>query len=367
LKPDRWHTLCQKQFWPRFDFYHISFLPLLKDFSMRRMRTGFTLVELLVVIAIIGILVGLLLPAVQAAREAARRMQCSNNLKQQGLALLNYESTYKIFPPALVGSGRYDNAAYHASHGGVKNTTGWTLLLPYIEGSTIHAKYNFAVCSSMSSPYGHAVSGLDTANDGLYNTRLSYLECPSHPEAGQVSNSVPGTTGFYSRRNAIRTSYFFSSGVYTDYDNRFEALSNDPRQGMFGNDGAARIASITDGTSNSIATGEGAGGRYKTSTEYGPWGLTGTHTCCHGRVVATNTAGVLSANATDTQSWAINARWPTDAAGRSYAWNFNSLHTGGAQFAFGDGSIHFLSQSMDYLTFCKLAYIHDGQPVGEYE
>ncbi len=341
---------------------------------MKRFKSGFTLVELLVVIAIIGILVGLLLPAVQAAREAARRMQCSNNLKQQGLAILNYESTYKVFPPALIGSGRYNLATYHSTHGQVKNTTGWACLLPYVEQTAIAAKYNFNMPSSVSSPYGHATAGSDTINNGLYNVRLGFLECPSHPQAGEVSNQAPDTpSDFYSRRNGIRTSYFFSTGVFTDYDNRFDALSNDIRQGAFGNDGAAKLAQITDGSSNTIATGEGAGGRTKTSTSYGPWGLTGAHTCCHGRVVSTvtsTTSGPLTPTLTDQQGWAINAIWPANAGNglrQSYAWTFNSLHTGGAQFSFADGSIHFLSESMDFLTFVRLSYIHDGSPVGNYE
>ena len=328
---------------------------------MKRSSYGFTLVELLVVIAIIGILVGLLLPAVQAAREAARRMQCSNNLKQQGLAMHNYESANKVFPAAILGDGRYNNAAYHASHGGVKNTTGWALMLPYLEGNTLYAKYNFNVCSSQSSPYGIPVMGLDTVNDTIYNARLPFLECPSHPEAGQVSDYNPNTSSdFYTRRKAIRTSYFFSTGVFTDYDAPYNTLLTDLRQGMFGNDGGAKIATAVDGTSNSIAFGEGAGGLKKQSSHYGPWGLTGTHTCCHGRIVATITNGAVAPTATEAQSWAINAKWPGDTLFRSYAWVFNSFHTGGAQFAFGDGSVRFMSDSLDYTTLCKLAYIHDG-------
>ncbi len=297
-----------------FDISHWLFV---KGRSMKRNLNGFTLVELLVVIAIIGILVGLLLPAVQAAREAARRMQCSNNLKQQGLATLNYESAHKIFPPALLGSGRFNNPAYHASRGGVKNTTGWALLLPFIEGTTIHAAYNFNVCSSMSSPFGIPVMGLDTVNDGLYNKRLPFLECPSHPEAGMVSDSGAGTTDFYSRRKAIRTSYFFSTGIFTDYDGRYDSVISDVRLGMFGNDGAAKISTASDGLSNSIAFGEGAGGLKKTADVFGPWGLTGTHTCCHGRVESTVINGLLAPTPIEQQSWGINARWPGDALGEA--------------------------------------------------
>jgi prepilin-type N-terminal cleavage/methylation domain-containing protein/prepilin-type processing-associated H-X9-DG protein len=338
-----------------------------------RSRAAFTLVELLVVIAIIGILVALLLPAVQAAREAARRMQCGNNLKQQGLALHNYHDTFKTFPPALMGSGRFNNAAYHAARGGVKNTTGWALMMPFFEATAAHSRYNFGVCSSMSSPYGHAVAGLDTVNDGLYNARYPILECPSHPAAGQLSNGGAGNPAdFYSRRNARRSSYVFSTGVFTDYNNAWAATGADVRRGAFGNDGAANFAAITDGTSNCIALGEAAGGgtiKSKTSSSYGPWGMTGTHTCCHGRVVSSSSTLVTPAqtNVSNYQKdWHINGAWTSagavapDALQRTYAWVFNSFHSGGAQFCLCDGSVRFLPQTMDYTVLCHLAYIADG-------
>ncbi len=328
---------------------------------------GFTLVELLVVIAIIGILVALLLPAVQSAREAARRMQCGNNMKQLGLALHNYHDTFKTFPPALLGSGRYNDSAYHLARGGVKNTTGWTLMLPFFEQNTIADKYNYGVCSSMSSPYGVTVAGTDTVNDTLYNAELDILQCPSHPEAGLISDYDAGGTSFYSRRNALRTSYLFSTGSTTDYSAGWDAYGGYISQGAFGNDGAARFASITDGTSNTLALGEAAGGRYKTSTHYGPWGMTGTHTCCHGYVPSYSST-VLSAAyaAIYAPNWNINEDYNSDAQNRTYAWVFNSLHPGGAQFTFADGSVHFLPETIDYLTLQRLAYIHDGEPVGDY-
>jgi prepilin-type N-terminal cleavage/methylation domain-containing protein len=329
-------------------------------------RRGFTLVELLVVIAIIGILVALLLPAIQAAREASRRASCVNKLKQMGLALHNYHDVHQTFPPALLGSGRYNNASYHAARGRVKNTTGWALLAPHFEQGTLVDRYDFNVCSSMSSPYGHAVAGNDSMNDGMYNARIPLLECPSHPEAGTVSSNNVGTASdFYTRRNAIRTSYAFSTGTSTDYDGPWSALSADMRQGAFGNDGAASMASLTDGTSNTLAIGESQGGRFKTSTSYGPWGLTGTHTCCHGRIVSTSSSGIVF-TAAEVRDWSINGPWQNNALKQTYAWAFNSLHPGGAQFALADGSARFLSEDMDYATLCRLAFIRDGNPIGTY-
>ena len=123
-------------------------------------RCGMTLVELLVVIAIIGILVGLLLPAVQAAREAARRLQCSDNLKQQGLALYSYHNTYRVLPPALVNSGRYaDGGSLWKGPKTVLNHTGFTLLLPYLEQGNLYDQWNCDLASSSSSPFEIPVAG----------------------------------------------------------------------------------------------------------------------------------------------------------------------------------------------------------------
>jgi len=239
-------------------------------------------------------------------------------------------------------------------------------LAPYFEQGSLIQQYDFNVCSSVSSPYNIPVTGTDLMNDGVYNVRVPLLECPSHPDAGLVSNNAPATpTDFYTRRNAIRTSYAFSSGVFTDYDGPWSGLSTDIRQGMFGNDGAATMADLTDGTSNTLAIGECQGGRFKTSANYGPWGLTGTHTCCHGRVVSTSSTGIVY-TAADAQNWSVNGAWNNDALRRTYAWTFGSVHPGGAQFVLADGSAKFLSENMDYETLCRLAFIRDGNPIGTY-
>src|SRR5229473_2794748 len=139
------------------------------SFAAARRRIGFTLIELLVVIAIIAVLVALLLPAVQQAREAARRSQCKNNLKQIGIALHNYHDTMNVFPPALISSGRCSpttNAVECALYRPVLNTTGFVLLLPYLDQGPMYNAYNFNVASSVSSPYGRPDSGGATIDTG---------------------------------------------------------------------------------------------------------------------------------------------------------------------------------------------------------
>jgi prepilin-type N-terminal cleavage/methylation domain-containing protein len=191
---------------------------------MRTVRSGFTLIELLVVIAIIAVLVAILLPAVQQAREAARASQCRNNLKQWGVALHNYHETHSVFPPALLNSGRYNSPAFFTGSSRVLNTTGWTLLLPYVDQVGLYNKYDFNVCSSMSSPYSLPVAGTDATNVAITSTNLPLLNCPSHPQAGQEVTAGPGVlTDFYTRNRARRTSYAFSTGTMTDYDAPYEA------------------------------------------------------------------------------------------------------------------------------------------------
>jgi len=331
---------------------------------------GFTLIELLVVIAIIAILIALLLPAVQQAREAARRTSCKNNLKQIGLALHNYHDSYKTFPPAKLNSGMYQSTV----NGPTLNTSGWVMLLPQLDQKPMFDLYNFNVASSWSNArgvlVGNPMQGVDdSANKQVYNKRLEVLECPSDPNAGfELIRNINTETDAYSANGARQTSYLFSTGAFTDYDANYTALSGHVRQGAFGNNGAARIRDITDGTTNSIAVGEANGGRYKTSTVYGPWALNGMHTCCHGRVYNNNNTLPLTIGdpVAYPRDWSINAAYQGRTDGKTYAWVFNSQHSGGAQFVLCDGSVRFISENINYLTLMRLAYIHDGEPVGEF-
>ncbi|MHB8899514.1 MAG: DUF1559 family PulG-like putative transporter [Thermoguttaceae bacterium] len=336
---------------------------------------GFTLVELLVVIAIIGILIALLLPAVQAAREAARRSQCGNNLKQMGIALHNYHDVHKTFPPGKANNGQCIQGCGYVT-GGLKNVTGWAFLLPFFEQQAAYDKYDFNVCSSSAmnatSCFAGDLRGNDTINEPIYSARYSILECPSDDVAGQQLSFQAGQTAKYSMRNARRTSYFFSTAQMGEDNSPWPSLVNRTTPllglGVFANDGGASLEYISDGSSNVIAIGESIGGRHKTNANWGPWGLNGTRTCCFGRVETANGAGdqrpaALTVSATNARDYHINSAYNNDAQGRHFAWTFSSQHPGGAQFVFADGSIHFLAETIDYLTLARLARIHDGEPV----
>jgi prepilin-type N-terminal cleavage/methylation domain-containing protein len=334
---------------------------------MHTRRRGFTLIELLVVIAIIAILIALLLPAVQQAREAARRSQCKNNLKQIGIALHNYHDTLGVFPPALLNSGRYNNAAYYtAPNPGILNTTGWVFLLPYMDQVPVFNRYNFNACSSSSSPYSHPVQGNDSINADLYQLPMPLLTCPSGVE--ETRSNKPGTNDFYSLRNGRRSNYFFATGIFTDYNANYGAYKShthhgNPSQGAFGNNGAARISDLKDGPSNTIIVGEAVGGQNeKTSWIYGPWGLNGIHTCCHGRVLPGPANNLNHADwLTYRRDWHLNSAYGGNTAKKTYAWVFGSKHVGGAHFLMGDGAVRFLSDNMNYPTFVWLNLVRDGQ------
>lgn len=330
--------------------------------AVSRRQRGFTLIELLVVISIISVLMALILPAVQSARESARRIQCQNNLKQIGIALAGYESTTRMLPPAMINPGRLDSIPFYSNGNRILNTTGWALMLPYLDAESVYDRYDFNQCSSQSAWNGLPVAGTDVVNSNITGVALPVLECPSDIAAGEISTFAPSSPNLYSRTNARRTSYAFATGRYTDWDVIWTDTANDIRRGMFGNNRSARIQDLRDGASNSIAVGESHGGTtQKVNAHFGPWGLTGTHTSCHGRVVSDSATSVDPAYFTD-KRWAPNASWIEGTPG-SYAWVFNSSHPGGVQFVMGDGSVRFISEEIDYRLFCLLNYIQDGEPV----
>ncbi|MFN0017485.1 MAG: DUF1559 domain-containing protein [Pirellulaceae bacterium] len=333
-------------------------------------RRAFTLVELLVVIAIIGVLVALLLPAVQYAREAARRMSCGNNLKQIGIALHTYHDTFKVFPPAILGSGRWNAPATATPPHFVSNTTGWAMLLPYLEQSGMSGTYNFGMVSSMSNPYGKpyinaafpgAASSLLPANPNalVYGKRMEILTCPSDSYPAPLKNYAPQTADFYEAYNVARSNYLFSTGQYTDYDTRYNDFSS-IHKGMFGNDGAGGLQDCTDGTSNTVAVGESKQGhRGKVADVFGPYWGAGTHTCCHGWTVYSQSAQAMnSGNSTALRApqtitygklyGGINTDWYWDFTNKQYAWQFGAYHPNGAQFVMCDGAVKFINQNVAY-------------------
>ena len=281
---------------------------------------GFTLVELLVVIAIIGMLVGLLLPAVQAAREAARRMQCSNNLKQLGLASHNYHDAHKKFP---IGQHIYGNTA-----GGVFRGLGynWSFaLLPFIEQSNLYNQFDNRF------PFFEKTI---TKNGILAATPLPAFNCPSDIKPVTIDLTSEA------QRPSATSSY---KGVNGAYNNGYSTLTNADAAafiGTFERDSRAvyGMNNLTDGTSNTIIIAE---------TKWGMNASKRTRTYLYGSsdpstTWATGATEGSLLNGQTAMNWVITVA--TSSANRTAG----SFHTGGAQFVFGDGSVHFLSENIDH-------------------
>jgi|694.fasta_scaffold00333_20 prepilin-type N-terminal cleavage/methylation domain-containing protein len=306
-------------------------------------RRGFTLVELLVVIAIIGILVGLLLPAVQAAREAARRMSCSNNLKQNALALHNYESTYKTLPPSGIDF----------------NQMSWAvMILPFMEQNTLfnQLKLNTKGNWRVQTPFVKGVA-------------IPSFQCPSAPGDSLFSKYPSEEDPFEIQENDVRTLHYHAilgpTGTNTITSQQYQTLPNPnavygvvATQGAFGVatrkatppstvqqniPGHNTMSGITDGTSNTLMLGEFSWQGYQF---WRPW-TRGWWGDSNGTLLYT------SKNVTNPLNSKISSPWNDASLG--------STHSGGSQFARADGSIHFISNSIDMNVYRAAASRNGGE------
>lgn len=328
---------------------------------MKRSVRGFTLVELLVVIAIIGILVGLLLPAVQAAREAARRMQCSNNLKQLGLSLHNYHDTHKKLPAARISLGGCITAdATHKADSLTKNGHGLVSILPFMEQGNLYNRFNLSGASGNYVRAGAAPlpPGLDAVASG--NAKLSEIVLPMYicPSDGGSQTTPPGST-YYSPDvgtagiSNARTCYdFVVDDQWLQYYNQYRTASVDSRY-MFGENSFASFGAINDGLSNTLAMTEMTLETYNGTTS--GWSFAGW--------VAGGLDPVGSWNATFPATGLNVWKYGTAVGirGRRASWySVASLHAGGVQAVLGDGSVQFLSESIDVPTLTYLSRVADG-------
>ena len=342
-----------------------------------RSRKGFTLIELLVVIAIIAILIALLLPAVQQAREAARRSSCINNMKQLGLALHNYNETHGVLPPGCINGAGSAALGDQAATNGL-NHTGFTLLLPYIDQAPLYNKWNFNIASggATNGYFTSVAGGWPNTNTPLGQVILPALLCPS--DEGQTPEVR--TDASWMATNAARSNYLFCGGshycgwpgrgLYSAYRESANAMASGittQSQGMFGFNGAAKFKSVTDGLSNSIAMTEGCiyGRR---DDAYSP--LWAQH-----RVYGTFAVNHPSSDPSHINNKRYHINGPYDALGatgagaaddpRIYVGVASSVHEGGCHVLMGDGAVRFLSENMDNTQYALLTRIHDGQPTGD--
>ena len=305
-------------------------------------RKAFTLVELLVVIAIIGILVGLLLPAVQAAREAARRMECSNNVRQLGLAMHNYASAFRGLPPQRVW-----NATGTPWH--IGSVHGWAVsILPQLEQANLSNEYN------MNEPF------FEPVNQKAVAQRVKVFECPSSPSTHMIDAfPVPPSYTPDPTRKAAVGDYWSLYGYYDPV--RFPTQPY--HDGALVRLTAQPFGAITDGTSNTLLLVENAGRPdwwVRGKKQPGPAGNSVSSFHWTGGWASYNSfwaRGYSSDGMTSFGMCALNCNNDLGV----YA-----FHSGGANVLLCDGSVTFLSESVDLFTFYALATRSDGEVVGEY-
>jgi prepilin-type N-terminal cleavage/methylation domain-containing protein/prepilin-type processing-associated H-X9-DG protein len=327
----------------------------------KRSSPGFTLVELLVVIAIIGVLVALLLPAVQTAREAARRMQCQNNLKQMGLAFQNHESAKGGFPPRRFSS---------PEHG----YTGWGLfILPYMEQKAIYDKYDFRY------------DFYDPVNKELTETILKVYTCPSAPHIPKTVSSGPATAGSANpdKGGTLEVQglmdYLVPNGMNvptTGWGAQFTTPGNSAQALLDSStllNGAAsisyvtrRLAEISDGTSNTLLVNETAGWpqNWKGKVRSFPDKVAGNRGNWAGwqslAYATYSRDGSMSSSTNPTAGDLVNCA--VNCSNQNQIYGF---HPGGGNVLYCDGSVRMAGEQMPGLIFSQIVTINDGMVTNE--
>jgi len=342
-------------------------------------RAGFTLVELLVVIAIIGTLVGLLLPAVQSAREAARRMSCGNNLRQLALAFQNYESARKQLPPRK----RTSNCTASPNNEATMAQRSWACdVLPYVEEANLLQGYNLSqdwwVNADGTAPGGGTSGILDTpvtGNRALVRTQLKLLQCPSAPIPDRIQDKIATP-----RKNGACTDYFTVGGVGASFNTAAGLAAGTVTAGSgpteaWSNCGTTAVrpkstmAKITDGTSTTILLAECAGRedvwrervRYPADAN----DVSGNTSCARARGGAWATNDNPYAFGESLVSGCTTASSPTAGTipkslmrvngSNEWGWLIYGFHPVGANIVMADGSVQFMADTTSVQVLGQLA------------
>jgi prepilin-type N-terminal cleavage/methylation domain-containing protein len=335
---------------------------------MSSKRRGFTLIELLVVIAIIAVLVALLLPAVQQAREAARRSQCKNNLKQMGLALHNYHDALNTFP-----------YSYMVNFSNLDLDSWGTMILPYIDQGPLYNQYNCSVPPINEATALGFPAAVIASNIAVISTPLPVFSCPSTPGGITIYNGMlpanaggPGIPPMNITWSAAQSDYCVPSGVRATFAQiayaNFPGGVSGNRDGIMGFSRQGRIGDVRDGSSNTFMVAERTGGSTiylrggivagSPWNQFGPANGGGWGDFLNGEQWLEGSLydGTLGPGG---GPCGINC---TNLAGGSWY----SFHTGGCHFLMGDGAVRFVGENIAQFTLAGLITRNKGEVIGQF-